>query len=78
MDTEAASQVHEMGDRKHRSRHPRVREIAIVLGLKALVLLALYVAFFGPANRPQITPEGVGTMLFDAASPPSERSGGDV
>ncbi|MBM3562707.1 MAG: phosphoglycerate mutase [Alphaproteobacteria bacterium] len=35
---------------------PLGREIAIALAFKVMALIALYVAFFGPAHRIKVTP----------------------
>ena len=48
-------------------RHPLAKEITAVLVFKAVVLVGLYLAFFGPADRPTVTPEGVGAALLEAA-----------
>lgn len=56
-------------------RHPLAREIAVVLALKLVALLVLFFVFFGPSQRPSITPEAVEILLFDAASPPPVRTG---
>lgn len=52
-----------------RSRHPLAREITVVLIVKAAALATLYLLFFGPANRPHITPDAVDRHLLGAASP---------
>lgn len=59
------------------SRHPLAREVAVALIVKAIALGALYVAFFGPWQRPEVTPETVETALFEAARADSARSAGD-
>ncbi len=48
-------------------RHPLAREVAVALTVKAIALGALYVAFFGPWQRPEVTAETVETVLFEAA-----------
>lgn len=58
-------------------RHPLAREVAVALTLKAVALGALYVAFFGPWQRPEVTPETVASALFEAARADSARSAGD-
>ena len=58
-------------------RHPLAREVAVALTLKAVALGALYVAFFGAWQRPDVTPETVETALFEATRADSARSAGD-
>lgn len=41
------------------SRHPLARDIALVLTVKALLLVAGFFAFFGPETRVQVTPESM-------------------
>ncbi len=60
-----------------RFRHPLAREVAVALAVKAVALGALWVAFFGPWQRPEVTPETVETTLFEAARADSARSAGD-
>ena len=60
-----------------RFRHPLAREVAVALTVKAIALGALYVAFFGPWQRPEVTPGTVETILFEAARTESARSAGD-
>lgn len=43
------------------------RDVAWALALKALALVVLYVAFFGPAHRIAVTPDRVAAALIDAA-----------
>jgi len=40
------------------------REIAGVLVLKLLALAAIYLAFFGPAHRPSVTPASVSAHVI--------------
>ena len=49
--------------------HPLAREVAFWLGVKAVALAVLFFLFFGPAQRPTITPASVGERLVapDAA-----------
>lgn len=54
------------------------REIALILAIKAIVLLAVYFALFGPGRRPDIDAEAMERMLFDAAPATLERSDGNV
>ncbi len=58
-----------MVHRRMRLRHPLAREIAVVLVVKVLALAALYIAFFGPAHRPEVTPETMERAILGAASP---------
>lgn len=58
-------------------RHPLAREVAVALTLKVVALGALYVAFFGAWQRPDVTPETVETALFEATRADSARSAGD-
>ena len=58
-------------------RHPLAREVAVALTLNAVALGALYVAFFGAWQRPDVTPETVETALFEATRADSARSAGD-
>ncbi len=58
-------------------RHPLAGEVAVALTLKAVALGALYVAFFGAWQRPEVTPETVETALFEAARAESAGSAGD-
>ena len=51
-------------------RHPLAREIAVVLVVKGLALAALYVAFFGPAHRTEVTPQTMERAILGAASVP--------
>jgi len=55
--------------RRMRLRHPLAREIAVVLVVKVLALAALYITFFGPAHRPEVTPETMGRAILGAACP---------
>ncbi len=57
-------------------RHPLAREVAVALTVKAVALGALYVAFFGPWQRPEVTPEDVETALFEATGADSAGSAG--
>jgi uncharacterized membrane protein len=47
---------------------PLRREIAIALGFKLLALVALYIAFFGPAHRIKVTPAEM-AEAFSVAAP---------
>lgn len=62
--------------RRMRLRHPLAREIAVVLVVKVLALAALYLAFFGPAHRPEVTPQTMERAILGAApaAVPSDRS----
>ena len=64
-------------DSRQRKRHPG-REIAIILGIKAVLLFAGYWAFFGPDTRPDVDAEAVERLLFDTAPATIERSDGNV
>lgn len=46
-------------------------EIAAALLFKALALIALYVAFFGPARAPEVSPAQVGQALFTERDAPA-------
>jgi hypothetical protein len=46
---------------------PLARDIAIALALKLMALIALYVAFFGPAHRIKVTPTQMAETLSAAA-----------
>jgi len=48
-----------------------LREVAWVLGAKALLLVVLWAAFFGPANRPRVDPSTVGQALIAPVRPDS-------
>ena len=65
-----------MVHRKMRLRHPLAREIAVVLVVKVLALATLYVAFFSPAHRPEVTPQTMERAILGAVSAvaPSDRS----
>jgi hypothetical protein len=43
--------------------HPLAREVAFWLGVKVVALAALFFLFFGPAQRPTVTPASVGALL---------------
>jgi hypothetical protein len=49
---------------------PLAREISIALAVKALMLILLYVAFFGPSHRVAVTPPGMAAALFESGSVP--------
>ncbi|MFQ5955810.1 MAG: hypothetical protein ACE5JZ_12165 [Kiloniellales bacterium] len=51
--------------------------MAIALTFKAAALVVLYLAFFGPWQRPEVTPAGLETTLFEAARSDSAGSAGD-
>lgn len=57
-----------------RNWHPLAREIALVLMVKLVALVALYMVFFGPANRPALTPEAVDRAVLGAAATPRPAS----
>ncbi len=67
-----------MSLRRLRLRHPLAREIAVVLALKVVALAALYVLFFGPSHRPDLTPEAVGDAVFGPVPAAETRSDRDV
>jgi hypothetical protein len=46
---------------------PLAREITIALAFKLIALIALYVAFFGPAHRIGVTPAQMAETLFAGA-----------
>ena len=60
-------------------RNSLAREVTVALAFKAAALVLLYVAFFGPWQRPEVTAAGVEGVLFDAphvastAASPEER-----
>jgi hypothetical protein len=54
------------------------REIAIVLVVKAIILATIYVAFFGPDQRPVIDAKAVENRLFEAAPAVNHGRGGNV
>lgn len=56
--------------RRIRLRHPLAREIVVVLVVKVLALAALWVFFFGPAHRPDVTPETMERAILGARSAP--------
>ena len=64
--------------RRLRPGHPLVREIAVVLALKVVALAALYFLFFGPSQRPDLTPEAVGDAVFGPVPTAETRSDRDV
>lgn len=64
--------------RRLRSGHPLVREIAVVLALKVVALATLYFLFFGPSQRPELTPEAVGDAVFGPVPAADTRSDRDV
>ncbi len=64
--------------RRLRLRHPLAREIAVVLALKVVALATLYFLFFGPSQRPDLTPEAVGDAVFGPVSAAETRSDYDV
>jgi hypothetical protein len=55
----------------HRDKSVRTRrlarEIAFALAFKLIALIALYVAFFGPAHRIRVTPTQMAETLSAAA-----------
>jgi hypothetical protein len=59
--------------------HPLAREVAFWLGVKVVALAALFFLFFGPAQRPTVTPANVGELLAapDAAPADSPESPAD-
>lgn len=59
-----------------RVSHPLAREIAFWLGVKIVALAALFLLFFGPAQRPTMTAESVATQLLAPA--PAARQPGEV
>jgi len=56
--------------RKMRLRHPLARDIVVVLVVKVLALAALWLFFFGPAHRPDVTPETMERAILGARSAP--------
>lgn len=46
-------------------RSPLAREVTAALAFKAVALALLYVAFFGPWQRPEVTPADVEAVLLD-------------
>jgi hypothetical protein len=51
-----------------RLRHPLARDIAVVLVVKVVALAALYIAFFGPHHRPEVTPQTMERAILGAAT----------
>ncbi|HSN72761.1 MAG TPA: hypothetical protein VLT59_14695 [Steroidobacteraceae bacterium] len=51
------------------------RKVAIVVAVKLLAVLALFVAFFGPSHRPEVSPDTVRERLVEPVSSrdPGER-----
>jgi len=47
------------------------REIAVVLTVKILLLLAIFLLFFGPERRPDITPDVLHRLLAPAPATPA-------
>lgn len=47
------------------------REIAVVLTVKILLLLAIFLLFFGPERRPDITPDLLHRLLAPAPATPA-------
>lgn len=63
-----------------RVRHPLAREIVVVLAIKVVALTALYLVFFSPAHRPDLTPESMerailGTLPASEADKPALSTG---
>jgi hypothetical protein len=52
--------------------HPLAREVAFWLGVKVVALAALFFLFFGPAQRPTVTPASVGERLVAPDAAPAE------
>ena len=48
-----------------------VREIAVVLSVKILLLLAIFLLFFGPERRPDITPDVLHRLLAPTSATPA-------
>jgi len=59
-------------------RHPLARDIAVVLGIKVLALTALYLAFFSPSHRLDVTPEALGEAVYGVPPAAETRSDRDV
>lgn len=53
---------------RRETRNAPGREIALALSLKAVALLALFLLFFAPWQRPEVSPEVMDTQLGNAAS----------
>lgn len=51
--------------------HPLAREIAFWLGVKVVALAAMFFLFFGPEQRPSITPERVESRLLAPTAGPA-------
>jgi hypothetical protein len=47
--------------------HPLRREIAWALMFKMIALGVIYLAFFGPAHRPRVTPSGIAAIFGQSA-----------
>jgi hypothetical protein len=56
-------------------RHRLAREIAAVLSIKVLLLLALFWFCFRPDQRPMVTPDSV-HLLFSPEQPSTPQAGG--
>lgn len=52
-------------------RQRLAREIAVVLTVKVLLLLALFLLFFGPERRPDMTPDLLHQLLAPAPAVPA-------
>ncbi len=55
-----------------RIRDPLAREVTVALAVKVAALALLYLAFFGPWQRTEVTAEGVENALLGAPSSVSD------
>lgn len=51
-------------------QHPLAREVAVVIAVKTLLVLAAGLLLFGPGQRPRITAGSVEDRVLVPASPP--------
>lgn len=49
-----------------RLRNPLAREVAVAFAFKVAALLLLYLAFYGPWQRPEVTTASMQGVLLDA------------
>ncbi len=58
--------VQSMAAFTRRQGNPLAREVAVALAFKVAALLLLYLAFFGPWQRPEVTTASMQGVLLDA------------
>lgn len=51
-------------------QHPLAREVALVVAVKTLLVLAAGLLVFGPGQRPRLTPGSVEDRVLVTAAPP--------